>query len=576
MQNLIQMLKEYNIKHIISVDDGWKTTNDIEEIIKNQGLDDNITIKKYCDQYAIDINDDERTCFNEIKDELLVRLNSFKRNIPQTYLYICEALNVDVDSSLETLKNILDQLNGFNICYSEKFENGFQDLNGNSLFILDKNMGKNQENEFLEYIIHITSERKEYNDLIIIYSNEVSDLLSHDKKVKYINANDTEGKALTILYQFWPLEKITDEIKLIEGIKEMISKSMYGKALSKMIEMRRVSIKKAFDDLIQIDVDNLDDMIIESYIEGGKITESYDMIIDALIKKSILEHIETSDILCYEKGLIQYESKRAKEILAKEGIVDAPKKYRKFRKESLKKKVINSVEKNQLLFNIADYGINREFNNPAMGDIYVFTEAKSNKQYAGMLISQECSIMIRKDSFTDKPRRTSEEFLLLIFDIVDITDENINDSIISKLEEHIWPIKIGKNICLLKNTKKSKYINAEILDLCGLNADGKAKINFEEKSLEYKSEFSREYYIDFSKIIEEKIDRMKEEIIKRSGIKETQNIKNMIISLGYGIIYRDDFALQRICKIDEKHTLHIVHEYLNGIAKIGLPIAPNL
>lgn len=50
----------------------------------------------------------------------------------------------------------------------------------------------------------------------------------------------------------------------------------------------------------------------------------------------------------------------------------------------------------------------------------------------------------------------------------------------------------------------------------------------------------------------------------------------MIISLAYGVEFKEDFELQRICKIDEKQTLHIIHEYLNDIAKIGLNVYPNL
>ena len=63
-----------------------------------------------------------------------------------------------------------------------------------------------------------------------------------------------------------PLSKDTDVEVLVSGMKEMISKSVYGKALSKMIEMKKLSIEKAFKDLLHIDMDSLDDMIIESYI----------------------------------------------------------------------------------------------------------------------------------------------------------------------------------------------------------------------------------------------------------------------------------------------------------------------
>ena len=50
----------------------------------------------------------------------------------------------------------------------------------------------------------------------------------------------------------------------------------------------------------------------------------------------------------------------------------------------------------------------------------------------------------------------------------------------------------------------------------------------------------------------------------------------MIVSLAYGVTFDGNFELERICKIDDKQTLHIIHEYLNSIAKIGLQVIPNL
>ena len=138
------------------------------------------------------------------------------------------------------------------------------------------------------------------------------------------------------------LSKVTDETLLISEIKQMISKSMYGKALSKMIETKKVSIEKAFKDLLKVNIDSLDDMIIESYIEGGKLTESYDLLLDSLIRRSTLEQILTSNVLVYEKDLLRYEVKRAKEILLEKKI-DSSNKYTKFQIASKKKKVIDSV-----------------------------------------------------------------------------------------------------------------------------------------------------------------------------------------------------------------------------------------
>lgn len=579
MQDLIQMLNEYEIKNIISVDDNWFVSEGFVAKIVAQGVGKNMSIKDYCASYAIDIDDTERECFDELSDFPLKDLEVTGYKIPKTFAVICDNLNVDIDASLKTLKSILDYLQEqekFRVYRGVEFETSYQQLDGNTLYILDKDMGENRQNEFLDYIFSITSKRKMYNDLVIVYSNEVSQLLNHDAKVQYLEENNKRGDDLAVLYQFWPLSKVTDETLLISEIKQMISKSMYGKALSKMIETKKVSIEKAFKDLLKVNIDSLDDMIIESYIEGGKLTESYDLLIDSLIRRSTLEQILTSNVLVYEKDLLRYEEKRAKEILLEKEI-DSSNKYNKFQNASRKKKVIDSVSKEIMLFNIADYSVNKEYNNPMMGDVYIFTEARSNKKCAGMLISQECSTVIRKGNFSEKPRRTANDLLLLIFDIVEISEENLVDRIISKLDNCIWPVKIDGKVCLLENTKKTMYVNSEVLDLCGLNADGKANVQYDEKAIEYKGVYSQEYYKDFKMYIKQKIEDVTNQVKQGNGIKrKDNNVENMIVSLAFGIVYKENFELQRICRVDEKHTLHIIHEYLNGIGKIGLPVVPNL
>ena len=85
-----------------------------------------------------------------------------KSLIPQTFLVICETLQVDIDASLKTLKSILCQLEGmFNIYTGVKFESSYQTLEGNTLYILDKDMGEKRENEFLDYIVNIIEEGRD-------------------------------------------------------------------------------------------------------------------------------------------------------------------------------------------------------------------------------------------------------------------------------------------------------------------------------------------------------------------------------------------------------------------------------
>ena len=575
------MLKEYEIKNVISIDDGWDDTNSLKDKMEKQSLPEDITIKEYCDEYLIEIVHEENSQYEIIKDQCLKDIELFIQEIPETYEEICRTLDVKLDSSLQKLQTVLKEISEsgkINVYNDVKFKDEYQELQGNSLYILDKNMGVGKEDEVIEYISDIIQTRKKYNDLVIIYSAEVKNLLTHDKKLQYLNEHDIDikEKELFILYQFWPLEKVIDENELINGMKKMISKSVYGKALSEIVFNKKLAINKAFTDLVQVDIDNLDNMIIESNIEGEKITESYESLIDSLISRNELNLINSSDVLSCEKGLLQYGEKRANEILEEQGI-NSNSKYNKFRRESQKKKLLDSVYKDVMLYNVANYSVNQKYINPSMGDIYVFIDARNNQKCAGMLISQECSTIIRKNKFEEAPMRSANEFLLLLFDIVEISASTIDDNILKNLDCCVWPIKINERTCLLKNKNRSMYIKPEILDLCSLNSDGKAKISFDKEALQYKSVYAKEYYKDFDSVMKKKINDVVQAATDANIIKRKDaNIRKMIVSFAYGIRYRDNFELQRICKVNEKHSLHIIHEYLKGIGKIGLPIVPNL
>lgn len=575
MQDLIQMLKEYEIKNIVSVDDDWGVAEGLLDKIAAQGMEANSTVKDYCDLYAIDIAAEEKEVFRELSHTALKDLADIEFKMPDMFAAICESLDIAMDVSLKVLKDLLEQLAGqgkFDIYSGVKFEDDYKKLAGNTLYILDKDMGKNRENEFLGYILSILNQRTNNNDLIIIYSNEVSGLLNHQEKLQYLESCDTEENELAILYQFWPLSKNRDGDRLISGIKEMVSKSMYGRALSKMIEVKRISVEKAFKDLLHINIDNLDDMIIDAYVEGGKITDSYELLMESFIKRNAWDQIKESGVLEYEKKLLQYGKKRIQKILTEKEISNGSR-YGKLRDASVKKKLLESTS---ILYNIADYSVNQKFENPSMGDIYVFTEARSKKRYAGMLISQECSMMVRMESFPDKIGRKANELLLLLFDVIEITEKNVK-RFIKKSNDCIWPIKMNEKTCLLEGVKRSMYVRAEVLDLCGLNSSGEARLQFDVKNLDYKSVYSQEYYKNFGQDVVRKIQEISEQVIQANGIESPEsNIKNLIISLAYGIEFDGDFKMQRICKIDDKQALHIIHEYLNNIAKIGLQVMPNV
>ena len=99
LQNLIQMLKEYDVKNIVSVDDGWSVAEGLEQKMKAQRVD-GFLLGEYCDQYVIEVDEQEIGRFEEVRNLPLKDLETYKHEIPDVYEAICECLNVEIDRSL--------------------------------------------------------------------------------------------------------------------------------------------------------------------------------------------------------------------------------------------------------------------------------------------------------------------------------------------------------------------------------------------------------------------------------------------------------------------------------------------
>ena len=160
------MLKEYEIKNIISIDDGWSVSKEIKDEMEKQKVPENTTIGEYCAQYSFDIVPEEIDYYEEIKYEFLKDIKLFELKIPNTYAEITQNLNL-FDSALMNLKTILSKISAqekISIYYDAEFNNKYQVLQGNTLYILDKNMGDGEEDAAIGYIIDIIEKRKDYRE----------------------------------------------------------------------------------------------------------------------------------------------------------------------------------------------------------------------------------------------------------------------------------------------------------------------------------------------------------------------------------------------------------------------------
>lgn len=71
------LINEYEIKNIISIDDGWNIAGELEEKIEKAGNDLNVTIKDFCDMYGIEIVAEEAEAYKRFGNFISV-LATFK------------------------------------------------------------------------------------------------------------------------------------------------------------------------------------------------------------------------------------------------------------------------------------------------------------------------------------------------------------------------------------------------------------------------------------------------------------------------------------------------------------------
>jgi hypothetical protein len=601
LEALIQTLKEHNIRYIISVDDGWDVLKKekVTQKLEAMAVAPATLLEEYCKNYSINISIEEQQFLDQKGLYYIGDLFNEDNELEDLRNRVVSTINIQLDSSLETLKLILEDLKykEFEIKCSVDFKDEFKELQGNILYILDKNMGENKEDAFLEYIMELIEYRKAYSDLVIIYSNEVGNLMTHEEKIKYLASKNEliNNNELQILYQLWPVSKINQKDCLIKEITQKVIKSLYGKSLYELVELRNKSLKEACDNLLKINIDNIDDMIIDSYIEGGRITDSYSILIDSLVNKSYNNLSRDSNIINANIQLLKYERDRIKAILNEKNITKNGE-YQKLREKNTKEKILNTSKiSNSTKYGIADYTINEKYADITTGDIFIFNDYKTSHQKAGMIISQECNNVVRKNKFEDPAIRGNKTFLFLLFEIIEISDTSIDNSIIKGIHNSIWPIEIDGKVCLLKSTHKSMSLDLAIVDLCSLNKSGEAVIDWNKEALSFKNVHLLEYLSNIDTIIKTLIESSYNSII--SNINESvvnvevaasseavddkqkykEEFKNIIVSLFIGIKYDSiKFELRRICRVNAKLSANIIHEYLISIGKIGADIIPSI
>jgi hypothetical protein len=611
IQAIIDKLKKFNIKNIVSIDNDWKVKESV--INENQKLDD------FFKRSSITLNTDEKRLIRnnslELVKELIdspdVELNDLKEKV-----YKRANRKGTLDSTLASLDQLFNEIqnNEENIKVYKKtsIDIDLNEYQGNTLYFLDKNMGQGYEDVIVEKILQIKSKVGKFGDLILIYSNECGDDYdSHTNKLEYLNskcdAEISDEDKLTIIYQLWAIKKVGDVEKLITDINETLSKSMYGNSLGNIINLKKESEIKAYEDLLMIDIEDLQGTFADSFIEGDNIIASFDRIMKAFINKNYNSNsIWSQETKNSYQFLLDYEKMKISLIKGEITRTNEVNDYKGFKESHVKNKLKNS-RTNSSEYAIADYSINKLYYDIGTGDLFRYYKSGSDKWTFCMVISQECNNIIRMpiDKISDNPNRKNREIRMLILEADEIPEGDISNNKFSTLNSsistRIWPIRVDNKYYSLSPTEDIISVDPHILDMCSLNENGHAIKEPEiTKALKYKgyqSElffnnfYNKPFWVEFEKkgrIFSAKYKTIMEDYLKEcstaiecnakcmenndeSFIKEMEAQSfNDIISMFYGIHYTDNgFKLERICRVESKRALLTIQDYVHKLSRTG-------
>jgi len=609
VKELIDLLKKHDIKYIISIDDEWEKdlvgVSDEKEwrgLLKNKGINIDILLEQLCEDYGIVISDTESTI---IHNESLITVEDLftsdypeAENIKQKVMGVIAQKN-EVDASLNNLKSIMDEIRcqvPLEIHLNFELSDELTRVNGNAVFILDQDMGQYAEGDLLSYIKKLLSTRINYEDIIVVYTNKVSNLFPHEKKVEYIQKEyqDDIITSLKFLYHLWPIEKVVDKAELTKNLIHEVSKSLYGKSLYKLIDMKRVARDKAFEELMRVSIDEFEEVFTDSYIEGTKVIDVYDQLTDSLINKHYIDLFEEESYKLIVEQLLEYEYRRIEDI---KQTISKQKEYDNLRKNTFKKELEKSKQVNSYMkYDVADYSINNRYENIGFGDLLLFKQNVRDEEWsAGINISQECDNILRIQTIKKGVARKNKTYTILKMVAKEIAIENL-DELYGKKNDSIWPIEIDKKYYALIPTHDIIRIDTDIVDLCSLNPDGKSSLNANlDEALRFKAYHSKPYFKDFLNMVNNKIKSRFDALVNNDDLEKAQQeaaismveadndtikiglYKDLILSLSFQVGYNEDgFMLMRICRVESKRSLRLAYYYLNDLGRIGIDTTPGI
>lgn len=602
INKIVEKLKLSEIKNIVSIDNDWNLSKSV--------IDTNSNLLSFLHNHRLLTEDDELELSNDgtvlLIGDLLNSDNSKLNSLKTTVQNIVSRLELPptLNSLNIMLEDISKKVPDLNIIKSENVVTDFSQFKENSLFILDKDMGEGYSDVIVENIININDFGRIKNDIILIYSSaSINEYENNNSKLQYLYDKiqiDDKDKYNLLIYKMWAISKKVDVEQLLPEVYNMLINSIYGNSLYNIIQYKLSAEKDAYNDLIRIDTAELSSTIKDSYIEGDNIIQSLNRIYDSLKSRHETEKMNNIYMKSIE-SLISFERESISNIITEE-----LQGYNSFRNNQVKEK-IKLCKENASQYAILDYCVNKYYYDLSTGDIFRFKNNDSSDWKYGLLISQSCSCVLRiQGTDINNIQRSSNQMQLLILNGNQIKDEYSNIEL-KEIKNSIWPVRIGDQMYMLTPTSQIITIDNAILDLCTLNNNGQAYLNFNFEdiknykpyhSIKYFESFKQKHFGDeFKKQGELLIDKYENTLknffeqynsevscasecsyYSRIG-QETNNIRddifNKTVSLRYNLSFKDNcFDISRIGRLEPKRTLILIQDYVYNLSKAGAEPIP--
>lgn len=613
--DLCQKLKDYGVSKIISYDDEWDDIENEMKVIKMEDwLDKDIYEFK---NIFIEPNEMSTEEFNTLVDIIDFNLKTPKiKEIMGSELPDLKALqsllekkfnnNENTIAMLKKLKELLSEIEEITDikceCKSRSFfKEDICNCDKKILFIIDKDMSKNKgpSDSIKQVIPDINIARPNKMDLMLVYTNDnINNLINHEDKIQYFLSEKenivpaiNEEDAYLLAYQLWPFKKTNDKSVLERNLNNILKDASFGHSIHDYLNLKMRYRKQMNLEILKLSGNIFNYLHKDTFVEGCLYTDTLDELERCIYNRVNFESISQNDDYKQIVGLINLVTNEVNQSILCDidGIEDKENDISIFREGLVQSKFSEKLYENLSEYGIVDYSVNSKLLDISTGDIFQLKIKETNETKYGILINQECDLVIR---FQGKSRRkidrVSKKADLLLCDSIKIDKVTSFDD----LDEKLWPIKCNKDRVALDISGKNKVLSLDIklLDLCSLDMKGKARLEVTEENLKYRTYHFQQYFNNILRPWISKAGNLEQ--LKRNYLVLYENLEKhfkgqnkqvmkeflrLIRELEYKLEFNpniNEFKIERIGRLERNYVLSIIQNKYNQMGRIGIPATP--